>query len=120
MGENFTLLEGDKIYRNISAISNIETVRLAYSNLSSIERLSLWEAKFTSILKSNTYSPEQRIKILEIKNYLNLKIFNEGDEREVFYTTWFPEWVTSAGGIFSNTEIYNLVFSLMNFHKILT
>jgi hypothetical protein len=110
--EDDNFLQGMQIYKRLSMSSNLEETRLAYSSLSSSERQKMWQAKLTSKLISNSFSAEQKRKILDIKNHLTLDVFNKGDAREIFYTNWFPSWATSATKTFSNIEIYNLIFSI--------
>lgn len=103
---------GMLLLAKVVSFEDIETKTLVYNSLTSEEKYSLWTVKLTDRIRSNELSPIQASKLLEIKNYLTPEIFKEGDSREVFYTEWFPKWVTEAEKILSNEEIYFSILSI--------
>lgn len=95
-------------------LSNLRTRELrnqAYSTFSDKERLNLWHTKLSYEMNSGGHSKEKVQKIQELKDYLNLKIFQKSDEREIFSRVWLPNWIKNSSAIFTDEEIGVLVFS---------
>lgn len=103
---------GMLLLAKVSGVENTETKYLVYSSLTPDEKYSLWTAKLGDRIRSSELSTIQANKLLEIKNYLSPEIFKEGMKREIFYTHWFPEWVTGAEKVLSREEIYLSIFSI--------
>jgi len=97
---------------NLNKIQKVDEAKLAYSLLSSEQRYAVWALKLANSLDDASYSSAQKTKIKEIKDYITVDVFKEGDMREVFYTHWFPNWVKRSEGILTSFQVENLVFSL--------
>ncbi|WP_175634475.1 bacteriocin fulvocin C-related protein [Pedobacter ghigonis] len=100
------------LVHDILAITNDDNRRLAFSQLSNIQRFDFWKAKLSMTLDKTNYTAAQLELLREMYGYIVPRIFEESDEKEIFHNSVVPMWVRKASKIFSSKEIYEILFSL--------
>ena len=103
---------GYSILARFDKLNGRENRRLAYTQLSENERFQLWTARLEYAMQNGSYNNAQLVVIKKLKDRLNVNIFKESDEREIFKTIWFPSWIKESSKVLSDYQIYNLAISL--------
>ncbi|MEZ4853034.1 bacteriocin fulvocin C-related protein [Flavobacterium sp.] len=93
---------------------NLSVQKLKYSLLSKEDKFSIWENKINNLINDNL-NDEQKSLILDLKNHLNVSIFDDdlnNDTREIFKTVYSKQFLEKANTIFSEE------FIITNFYYI--
>jgi hypothetical protein len=116
MGSNVESIKpstfGARIYSSLSAISDLNARRQAYSNLQALERYEYWKIRFSTFITRSHLSSKQVDQVNELASVITLDYFENADIKSVFNTVIIPKWIKKNEKLFSSYETFDLLFSV--------
>jgi len=105
---------GFYLIQSLNKISDAEVKKTAYSTLDNQSKYNYWHSRLAIELSKAEYNSKQLIKIGELASSLTIEYFSNADKKAIFKAHFLSKWLNEAKDVFSNEQIYLLIFTLDN------